>query len=109
MQSSKFAQELHDLVDAAQTIADLVPLLNSINLHRVKETIHEEINQLNTNELRTAHLKSMPMDEILRDDVTQHILSFLNCYTTKSINKQFKAYADQNEEIYLKQIYQDDQ
>ena len=65
--------------------------------------------ELKANELKAAHRNLMPRDEILRDDVTQHILSFLGCNRTKSINKQFDSYADQNEEIYLKQIYQDDQ
>ena len=69
-------------------VAQLIPLLPYISLEAIKSVILQEIKELNVETTRNAYFNVLPIDEIIPDDVSQHILTFSGSHHTKGINKK---------------------
>eukprot|EP01083_Nonionella_stella_P306847 1076227_1 len=56
--------------------------------------------------LKYSYFNACSMDQILGDDVMQHMLSFTGLYRVKRVSKSWKQYCEKNEALQTLKIHQ---
>ena len=95
---------LFQSVNAATTLSDLLSILNCITLPKLKRFVYSEIKQMDGRTTTITYCNAIPIDAILPEDITQHILSF-DGYCHQSICKKWKQLDKVNKENALREVY----
>ena len=82
-----FRQELLNVVNNASDVTQIISIMQQLPLNAIKNTVTQELMQLNKEESRRVYYDSMALDHILPDDITQHIISFCGPNLYQTINK----------------------
>ena len=64
----------------------------------------QQIQQMDVGTARTAYYNALPMDEVLPDDISQHILNLSGSHNTKGINKRWKQLSEKSETLFTRNI-----
>eukprot|EP01083_Nonionella_stella_P078140 213670_1 len=98
---------LHEHVDSAEHIDDLIRILGYIPLNLVQNMLHQHIDELSTCDsdvLRKYRYRVEPIDNILPECIIQHVLSFNSLNHAKSVSTKWKKYSEKHEAIFVKQM-----
>ena len=69
-------------------------------LELIKEFVLKKINDTDT-KINNIYYKTVPMDKILSDDVSQHILYYSGYHNIKRVNKEWRQLSEKAETNYL--------
>ena len=84
-------------IETAEEIDQLNGTLKLLCLETVKKMIIAKFKSLEVDEQRKTYYNTLPITKILKSDMIQHILSFIELKKPILICKQFKLLADKNE------------
>merc|ERR1719203_1505748 len=108
MASFEFQEMTSTLIDQAESADDLLQILRSIPLTRLKDFVHSEMNIKTTDEVRSICVRSCPIDDILSNDAVQTMLSFLpHQSSNKLVSQRFKRLVIQNQAVTMGQLGDD--
>eukprot|EP01084_Bolivina_argentea_P090658 163319_1 len=94
---------LYERVCNAQSLNDIIPILNLIPMQEIQNALLDVIRGLDTNVVNKVHYEGLSLINILPDDVTQQIVSFSDSIEMKRVNKAFYTCYNKNRERELKQ------
>eukprot|EP01083_Nonionella_stella_P266529 901510_1 len=93
---------LHQRINQATSINDILPMLHHIELQTLKDILTDKINKMTMNETSKLFNASLSMETILPSDLIQHIMSFHNISNSKYVSKTFNKCHQKNKAIELK-------
>eukprot|EP01083_Nonionella_stella_P316798 1150620_1 len=93
-------------VSSAHGVEDLVPILRTLALDDLKQYIQHKLKSLDMSALAYSYYNASNIEQILGDDVMQHMLSFTGLYHAKGVSKSWKQYCDKNEALQILRIHQ---
>eukprot|EP01083_Nonionella_stella_P121627 365507_1 len=97
---------LQKSVSFANGVEDLVPILRTLALDDLKQYIQHKLKSLDMSALAYSYYNASNIEQILGDDVMQHMLSFTGLYHAKGVSKSWKQYCDKNEALQILRIHQ---
>ena len=106
MERSPHQQDLHDLINSAISISELHKLLSFMDLSAVKQFVREQVDQLDSETMIAAHHCSLPINNVLSENVTQHVLSFTHCNQNRDVCKSWNDLQKQTERNMLRSACQ---
>ena len=92
-------------VSNLSNFSELIPILEQMPITSVKDIVIHQFEQLKADTAKSIIYSSLPIHEILPDDITQHILSFNKSSKVTIVNKKFKELSDRNTTNYLRDSY----
>eukprot|EP01083_Nonionella_stella_P316799 1150626_1 len=92
---------LQKSVSSANGVKDLMPILRTLPLDDLKEFIQHKLKSLGMSALKYSYFNACNMEQILGDDLMQHMLSFTGLYGTKRVSKSWKQYCEKNEAMQI--------
>ena len=93
---------LQNQTASAQNINDLLPFLKCIPMDKLRDFVHQNIEEMNQSQLKTMHSNAISINRIIPGDIIQHIISFqvLELENVKCVNKQWNKLSKQHERNY---------
>ena len=103
-----FQDKLNTKVATAGDVNDLLPIIKCISIDKIKQFLHQNINEATMDLTKNMYFNSSSIDEIIPSDIIKHILSFqaLNLEHVKRVNKQWNKLSNQNEKRYYSSLQQ---
>eukprot|EP01083_Nonionella_stella_P211636 765001_1 len=102
---SSLEQQLKSKINSATNIHDIMPILEQLPFDIIQSFTLQHIHNTNSTSVQRLCVNTLSINDILPENVLQHILSFDGFYHTKPICKQWKKHSDQNETNHFKMIY----
>ena len=109
MEPSQLRSALHDYVKAADRSSDLLKMLQYVNLKKLKQFLCGQIDEMVSEKTRAAYHCVLSINNVLPDDLMQHILTFSNFHESTDnwiVCKQWNGLQKLNEETMLRNAYQ---
>ena len=109
-QQRQFKQAIRQTVASAQSASDLLPMMANIPLDKIKALINEHVDQSDFQVTTHLFMNAASIDQILPDDITQHILSFNGFFeprTYKLVCHNWNKLSNCNESKYLGKVCKD--
>ena len=87
--SAFYSARINEFVESNDNFKNLIPILESIPIDTLKETIYQNVDAIHTAKLKKLYFRSLPIDEIIPVAVIQYILSFnvTESHSTKVVSK----------------------
>eukprot|EP01084_Bolivina_argentea_P175435 303815_1 len=101
-EQSYFTNQINAIIDNANNVTDLQPLLSHIPLDYVQTMLRQYINTLNSKQIEHTFYQSTPITHILDCDVIQYILSFNVTNEINCVSKSFQQLSQLNQKRQLK-------
>lgn len=113
--NSKLKSVLISTLNSATKIEELIPCLSSIDFIKTKAFVIKEISisLVGTKKDYRLYCRTLPLTAFLHENVTQHVLSFLQEHEVSSVCKMFNRLSEKNKNQTLSQFinrneYKDD-
>lgn len=100
---AQIRRNAHHHIDNVNQLEELMPWLQCIPLHAIKETIKAHIQS--DDKVRETYYRSMPMTAVLPDDICREILFCADNNQQAIVSKQFNELSSMNQEKVLKHRY----
>eukprot|EP01084_Bolivina_argentea_P013000 24358_1 len=100
---SNHLDKINDKINKAQSIDELIPFIQAMNvgLDSMKNFLQNQVKELNQHQQRTTLYKSLPINDILSENIIQNITSFIHSFNVKFVNKLFKKCYDNNKKLFI--------
>ena len=109
MEPSELRSALYDYVKAADRYSDLLSMLQYVNLKQFKTFICGQIDEMTSENTRSAYHCVVSINNTLPDDLMQYILAFSDfdeSSSNRTVCKQWNVLQKWNEETMLRNAYQ---
>ena len=90
-------------IDAAESADLLFAMMNHMDLSNLQRFLRDEIKQMKPEAIDTLYHRALPINDILSNDVMQHILSFGNCNQNRTVCQQWNRLNQQNEDNMIRE------
>ena len=97
---STFANRIQKSIKDAQSVEDLISLMQYIPLSSIKNLLSTSLKPMSEDKLRAIHYNTRSIEDATGPDVIQSILSYIpHEKSIKNVSKSFNQLAQQNESL----------
>ena len=97
---------LQDYVNSRNDVQELLPILQHVDiLAQIKPLINAVIEQCDATALNRMYHNSLPLGDVIPDDLLRHVLSFADLYCHRAVSKKWNELSKSNTEVTLRNMY----